>query len=264
MKPILLVTNDDGIDSPGLWAAAQAVSELGELIIVAPMFQQTGMARSFPKTKDVGKIEIVKRWIDGKEVVAYGVHGSPAQAVAYGVLELCPRLPDLCISGINYGENLGLSVTCSGTLGACFEADSHGIPSIAYSIQAALDEQHSSDFKTIDWDPIRKIVEKITKHRMSVGFPQDISIFNVNIPNHADESTEVRMTRQGRSNYSVFIKPEKRDFTSSYPLKTRMDVTLDTTDPKSDIYALFFDHVISVTPLSWDLSYRYFEDSHQE
>jgi len=260
MKPIILVTNDDGIDSPGLWAAAHAVSDLGELLIVAPMFQQTGMARSFPKSEDVGRIQKVTRRIGDHDVVAYGVHGSPAQAVAYGVLELCPRLPDLCISGINYGENLGLSVTCSGTLGACFEADSHGIPSIAFSIQADLDDQHSSDFKAIDWDPIRRIVEKITRHRMIEGFPKDISIFNVNIPNHADDATEVRMTRQGRSNYSVFIKPEPRDFDSSYPLKTRMDVALSTTDPSSDIYALFFDHVVSVTPLSWDLSYRYFVD----
>jgi len=259
MKPILLVTNDDGIDSPGLWAAAQAVAEFGELVIVAPRFQQTGMGRSFPKNEDVGKIETFTRIISGKEFVAYGVYGSPAQAVAYGVLELCPQLPILCISGINYGENLGLSLTCSGTLGACFEADSHGIPSIAFSIQADLDDQHSSEFKQVNWDPIRNIVTNITRQKMLEGFPKDISIFNVNIPNHADESTEIRTTRQGRANYSVFIKPENRDFTSPYPLKTKMDVTYQSTDPRSDIYALFFDHVVSVTPLCWDLSYRYFD-----
>lgn len=260
MKPIILVTNDDGIHSPGLWAAAQAASSLGDLVVVAPMYQQTGMGRSFPKGEDVGKIQRLTRWIDGQEIVAYGVHGSPAQAVAYGVLELCPSKPDLCVSGINYGENLGLSITCSGTLGACFEADSHGIPSIAFSIQADLNDQHSSDFKEIDWEPIRSIVHTIIKERLSEGFPQDISIFNVNIPNGATMSTEMRLTRQSRSNYSVFLKPGLRDFQQAYPLQTRLDVSKETIDPRSDIYAYYFDQVVSITPLTWDLSSAYFKE----
>ena len=137
MKPLIIVTNDDGVYSPGLCAAAEAVQDLGDLLVVAPRFQQTSMGRSFPKSKDVGIIEKIKIMLNGCEIEAYGVHGSPAHAVSHGILELAYRKPDLCISGINYGENLGLSISCSGTIGAAFEADSYDIPSIAISRQAS-------------------------------------------------------------------------------------------------------------------------------
>lgn len=135
MKPLILITNDDGVYSPGL-IAAEAVQYLGDLLIVAPRFQQTSMGRSFPKSDDVGVIEKMRVMVNGAEIDAYGVHGSPAHAVSHGILELAYKKPDLCISGINYGENLGLSLTCSGTIGAALEADSYEIPSIAVSRQA--------------------------------------------------------------------------------------------------------------------------------
>ena len=130
-RPLILVTNDDGIHSPGLYAAAQAAAKIGDVLIAAPHTQQTGMGRSFPRCPDDGIIEEIdvqermreefwyEEMYDG-EIRAYAVHGSPARAVAHGVLELADRKPDLCVSGINYGENLGTCLTCSGTMGALF------------------------------------------------------------------------------------------------------------------------------------------------
>ncbi|MGB7594995.1 MAG: 5'/3'-nucleotidase SurE [Erysipelotrichaceae bacterium] len=254
MKPLFLITNDDGVFSPGLKAAAEAVRHLGDLLIVAPISQQTGMGRSFPRNADVGIIEKVSLNISGFDTTAYGIHGSPAQAVAYGILELADRTPDFCISGINYGENLGLSVTCSGTLGAAFEADSHGIPSIAVSRQADLLVQHSESFESLDWEGCKTITRRIAEKVLKEGFPKQARILNVNLPAKISENTEIRLTRQSRQNYSVFTKPGPRDFTQGYVLSSHMDVDIETTEKDSDIYAVYFDRIVSLTPLTWDLS----------
>lgn len=254
MKPLFLITNDDGVLSPGLKAAAEAVQLFGDLLIVAPISQQTGMGRSFPRTADVGIIEKVTLDVNGIETTAYGIHGSPAQAVAYGVLELAGRKPDFCISGINYGENLGLSITCSGTLGAAFEADSHGIPSIAVSRQADLLVQHSESFESLDWEGCKAVTRRIVEKVLKEGFPKQACILNVNLPAKICETTEIRLTRQSRQNYSIFTKPKSRDFTQTFVLSSQMDVDIDKTEKDSDIFAIYFDHVISLTPLKWDLS----------
>jgi len=251
MKKLILITNDDGVFSPGLWAAAEAVMDLGELLIVAPMNQQTSMGRSFPKSDKMGIIERVKIRLRNEEYEAFGVHGSPAYAVAHGVLELAGRKPDLCISGINYGENLGLSITCSGTLGAAFEANSHGIPAIAVSRQVDLSLQHESNYANMDWEASKQITLESASKVLSRGLPEGVSILNINVP---DGATEKRITRQSSLNYSVFIKPEERDFQKRCLLKSRLDVEIEKTEKNSDIYAFFFDKVISITPLTWDFS----------
>lgn len=254
MKPLILITNDDGVNSPGISAVAEAVQDLGELLIVAPMFQQTGMGRSLPKEGSVGIIKKVKIMVNGRKIDAYGVHGSPALAVSHGVLELTDRKPDLCISGINYGENLGLSLTCSGTLGAAFEADSHGIPSIAVSQEADLSIQRSDEYKSMNWEVAKKVTKQVTNEVLKSWFPEGIRIFNINVPDSATCKTEIRVTSQSRNNHSVFIKPEKRDLETSYILKSKLDVDIEKTEKCSDIYAFLFDKVISITPLTCDLS----------
>lgn len=253
-RPLILITNDDGIYSPGLCAAAEAMQNLGDLLIVAPRFQQTSMGRSFPKSSDVGIIEKVKIIVNGSEIVAYGVHGSPAHAVSYGILELADRKPDLCVSGINYGENLGLSISCSGTVGAAFEADSYDIPSIAVSREVDLSMQHTSDYKEMDWEISKKVLADMANEVLKNGLPDEVSILNINVPDAANYNTEVRITKQARSNYSTFKKPEIRDFSRSYILKSELDVDMDKIDINSDVYAIYFDKVISITPLTWNLS----------
>jgi len=254
MRPLILITNDDGIDSPGLWAVVESLIDLGELIVVAPHIQQTGMGRSFPRASDTGIIECYERQVGDLKISAYGVHGSPAQAVAYGVLELSPRKPDLCISGINYGENLGLSLTCSGTLGAAFEADSHDIPSFAFSRQHAIHAQQSDDFEKLDWEAHRYFVRELVTEYLLSGFPEQVRIMNVNFPYDLSKHTKCRITRQSRLNYSSFLKPSFRNFDEPYVLKSEIDLKPNDVERDSDIYAVYYDRMISITPLTWQLS----------
>ena len=113
-KPQILLTNDDGIRSPGLWAAAGALASLGHVTVAAPKEQSSGMGRSLPSTSS-GIIHEEQLEINGQNWTVYAVSGSPAQAVLHAILEIMPQKPDLVVSGINYGENLGLGITVSGT-----------------------------------------------------------------------------------------------------------------------------------------------------
>src|SRR5512140_1440167 len=130
----ILLTNDDGIRSPGLWAAAEALSTLGYVTVAAPREQATSMGRAMPVSSD-GKITPVRLQIGDQEWTAYAVGGSPAQAALHGIMEVMPRTPDLVVSGINYGENVGTGITVSGTVMAAAEAASRGSPSLAVSAQ---------------------------------------------------------------------------------------------------------------------------------
>ena len=122
-KPQILLTNDDGILSPGLWAAAASLADLGFVTVTAPREQSSGMGRSLPSTSD-GIIEQKRVEVNGREWSVFSVGGSPAQAVLHGVYEIMKHKPDLVVSGINYGENVASGITISGTVGASMEAAS--------------------------------------------------------------------------------------------------------------------------------------------
>jgi 5'-nucleotidase len=124
-RPLILVSCDDGIESPGLRAAVRSVLTLGDVMVSAPCEQQTGAGRSLPTFND-GAIHEIRYEVDGQRVPAYAIIGSPAQAVLYALVELVPRKPALCVSGINFGENVGSAVTASGTVGAAIEAANEG------------------------------------------------------------------------------------------------------------------------------------------
>src|SRR5512141_464006 len=134
-KPQILLTNDDGIRSPGLWAAAGSLASIGYVTVAAPEAQSSGMGRSLPSTS-TGVIHKQTLTVNGQEWTVHAVSGSPAQAVLHGALEIMPQKPSLVVSGINYGENVGLGVTISGTVGAAMEAAGLGYPALAMSLEA--------------------------------------------------------------------------------------------------------------------------------
>lgn len=257
MKPLILITNDDGINSPGLRAAAEALCDIGEILIVAPKNQQTGMGRSFPKNIDTGIIEILYLELNkNKAFPFYAVSGSPAQAAAHGVLEIADRKPDLCISGVNYGENLGGTNFISGTLGATMEAASYGIPSLAFSIGAASHEHYEKPYSENDWNVVSFFVRKLASEILNNGLHHNISVLNVNIPSEATTNTEIRITSQSSQNYYTCIKPDKRDFTKAFKLPIKAEIDYETLEKESDIYAFCVDKVVSVTPIGKDLTVR--------
>lgn len=255
-RPLILITNDDGVYSPGLHAAAEAVADLGEVLIVAPIEQQTGMSRAYPKSPTAGRIERVQLDIPGKSVEAYGVHGSPAQAVSHAILELTDRMPSVCISGINYGENFGLTLSGSGTIGAAIEAFSYDIPGLAANLEASVDVQHSSEFGQMNWDAAKYFTRLLTTQILDSGLPDDTAVLNLNVPSSATAETPIRRTVQSRQNYFVFQKPERRDFDSPFRFKTIIEVEPDKLEADGDVYTVVYDRLVSVTPLSWSMTAR--------
>ena len=138
-QPLILVTNDDGINSRGLWTAVEALLPLGEVLVVAPDRQWSGGGRSMPPNVTGRMVSEVRR-INGHCVTAYAVDASPALTVVHGVLEFATRRPALVVSGINFGANLSIEVTISGTVGAALEAGAFGIPALAVSLE--MDAAH--------------------------------------------------------------------------------------------------------------------------
>jgi 5'-nucleotidase len=250
VKPLILITNDDGVFSPGLQAVAEAVVVLGDLLIAAPRIQQTGMSRALHGGEDSGIIEETTIQVKGSPHRAYGIHAPPALAVAHAVFELAPRLPDLCISGINYGENIGMTISASGTIGAALEAAMAGIPALAISRGAPLTYHRANKYKELDWTVARTVTRLMTEKVLQFGLPPHIDLLNVNVPNSATAHTEIRPTIQSHQRHIYFTRPERRDFARPFVLPLKDTVDPQTLEPNSDIQAFLIDNVISVSPLT--------------
>ncbi len=252
--PKILLTNDDGIHSPGLRAAAHAVMHLGELLIIAPATQQTGMGRSFAGKFDV-PLASVEYSIDGQSIQAYQCEGSPALAVQHGFNIFFPQEPpELLISGINYGENLGSNVTVSGTIGAALEGASGGTPAIAASLQT--EEGHYFHYSDQEWDVAGHFLALFAERLLAQKMPFDVDVLKIDVPDTATTETPWRITRVSRSRYySTFLENPTPE---TPPSDTRLSITVDrdVVEADSDIQALALDQVVSVTPLSLDLTSR--------
>ena len=256
MKPLILVTNDDGVLSPGIVAAVEAVQELGEVLISAPRYQQTSMGRAFPIGDGLGRIDDVPLEAGSRTHRAFGVHGSPAQAVSHAVLRSPDGLPTLCVSGINYGENLGMSVFHSGTIGAVLEASSYRIPGLAVSLQAGVELHHAADYQPMDWRTAQHFTRALAAQILEDGLSGDISLLNVNVPGDATPETEVRVTTQSRQDYLVLERPRSRDFAAPLRLETAVHIDESTLEADCDVRAFALDRVVSITPMTWSLAAR--------
>ncbi len=249
--PLILVTNDDGITSPGLRAAARAVADLGEVLIVAPDRQWSGAGRSLP----VGTTgQATPRSLDW-DGTAYQVDGSPAAVVIHAVHRLAPRRPSLLISGINYGENLGTDVTISGTIGAALQGAAYGIPALAVSLQTPK-ETHTNPSDEIDFTAAAHFTHLFARLLLRNALPFDVDVLKVDIPDDATPETPWRLTRVSRFAYFVTIPPQPGERRRSERLDYDRLPHPERTEPDSDIYALAVDRVVSVAPVSMDLSSR--------
>jgi 5'-nucleotidase len=250
----ILLTNDDGIRSPGLWAAAEVLSELGFVTVAAPRDQSSGMGRSLPSSSD-GIIRTEGVRIHGKNWSVYAVGGSPAQAVQHGILEIMPQPPDLVVSGINYGENVATGVTISGTVGAALEAASHGIPSLAMSLQTDR-EHHLSLSKDVDFSAAAHFTAYFARQLLEKHFPPDVDLLKVDVPCDATEATAWQVTRIARQQYYVPIPPKRKSWVEPGGLDYVEKALLGDEYKGSDAYVLRVQREVSVTPLSLDLTAR--------
>jgi 5'-nucleotidase len=258
-RPLILLTNDDGIRSPGLLAVAEAVCDLGDLLMVAPATQQTGMGRGITPLID-GRIRREELTVGCQAMPAYSLNGSPALAVLYGVLALAPhtygRRPTLVISGINHGENLGTCVTSSGTVGAALQAAELSIPGLALSLETDK-AYHFIHNEEINWGVAAGMARLFAKIMLSKQLPFDVDVLKIDVPSDATPETPWRITRQARQSYYVNYPPA--EFSPDGHLKQfdyGISVDWERLAPDSDIYAFAKDRVISVTPLSQELTAR--------
>jgi len=251
-QPLILITNDDGINSPGLRAAAKALEAMGELLIVAPAQQQSGMGRSMPPVYE-GRICRQTIQLNDHAMEGYCVDGSPAQVVQHGIVEIAPRRPDLIVSGINYGENIGSGITISGTVGAAMEGADFGIPALAVSLKTAP-EHFLNPSDAVDMSMAAHFLQLFAGRTLNAGLPRGADLLKIDVPQSATTQTPWRWTRVSRQRYFYPVKPHRRRPTDPGPLGFEIRVDLDTLEPDSDIRAVIVDGVVSVAPLTLDMT----------
>ena len=251
-RPLILITNDDGIEARGLWANVEALLPLGELLVAAPDRQWSGASRA--KINGVtGRVSVTTRLVADQRVQALSMDLTPAQIVDHVVLERAPRRPDLVVSGVNLGANLGHEVGLSGTVGAALQAAFFGIPALAVSL--AIDErcdpigdQHANYSVVCPFT--RQFAQLLLEQRL----PRDVDVLNVNVPDGAPPNTSWRLTRVSRFQHYVPIPRDNPGYEGRM-LHTLLD-DYRHAEPDSDIWATKVDRVVSVSPLSADLTSR--------
>lgn len=252
-KKHILLSNDDGIDSPGLWAAAEALSDLGYVTVAAPRDHMSATGRGFARESD-GRITKKKLTIKGQEWDIYAIGGSPSQSVAHGILEVVPQHPDLVVAGINFGENFATDISYSGTVGAAIEAASLGIPALAMS-QQIINEDYDTYNKNVDFTAAAWFTRFFARILLEKEMPDDVDVLNVVVPEGATEQTPWKVTRLARMRYfKPHVvrdgKPEDKGYITSKVL------TDDEIPPDNDIYTVRVEKMVAVTPLSMDMTSR--------
>lgn len=253
-KPHILLTNDDGIRSPGLWAAASELARIGYVTVAAPREQSTGMGRSLPSTSD-GIIKKEKMQVNGQVWDVYAVGGSPAQAVLHGILEIVPHKPDLVVSGINYGENVGLGITISGTVGAAMEAASLGYPALAVS-QETDTHHHLSYSEEIDFKAAGYFTAYFAKRLLEKKMFDGVDLLKVEVPRHATRETAWQMARLSRHRYYEPVPAQRDSWDAPGTIKYRLDHLIDLEPEDTDVYVLRKKKMVAVTPLNLDMTAR--------
>jgi len=253
-KPQILLTNDDGIQSPGLWAAATSLSELGYVTVTAPRDQSSGMGRSLPNSSD-GMIREERLQVNGQEWSAFAVGGSPAQSVLHGIYDVMKRKPDLVVSGINYGENVASGVTISGTVGAALEAASLGIPSMAVSLETDS-KYHLSYSRDVEFPIAALFAAKFARMLLEKKFPPDVHLLKVEVPADATPETPWQLTRVSQQRYYEPVPPERASWDVPGIIGYREQGMLDHEPEDTDVFILRKKRMVSVSPLSFDLTSR--------
>jgi 5'-nucleotidase len=235
----ILLTNDDGMFAPGIRALRETLKQLGDVTIVAPASEESGVGHSITLLSPL----LVKEVFEKGEFIGFAVEGKPADCVKLGIVELFQEPPDLVVSGINAGSNAGINVLYSGTVAAAIEGAFYNITSIAVSLELA-DPSEYEDAAEIALNVIRQILD----HRPNKG-----ELFNVNIPDLSKQRPKgIRATEQGlvayAENYEARIDPRNRRYYWLLPDSLRPGEAVD-----SDLAGLEQGYV-TVTPLHFDLT----------
>ncbi|HAK44743.1 MAG TPA: 5'/3'-nucleotidase SurE [Spirochaeta sp.] len=252
MKPLILLTNDDGIKSPGLRALAEELGKIGEIWVAAPHTQQTSAGRSHPPTSS-GIITEADGYPAG--IHAFSVEASPSQCVDYAILELMPGCPELVISGINSGVNLGSDITRSGTVGAALEAANYGIPSIAASLEIHQDEVFAAEPRA-DFSIAACFTRLFAEALLEGNYIDDVDVLKIDVPDNAVRSTPWEITKLAKKSFYHPAKPERKTLSDKGRLGWCVEADLTVFDEGTDLHTIFSKRIVSVTPLSMDMTSR--------
>jgi len=251
MKRILVV-NDDGINSPGLWALARAVRDLGEVTIIAPRTQRSGSGVSLTIRRPL-RVERVR--MDGFE--SFIVDGTPADCIILGLNCLLPETPRVVLSGYNIGANISLMAPLSsGTIGAAIEAALNSIPAAALSfevrdIEKALLERSSG----INYEGARRVTRLIARYLLDKTLPEGIHLLNICFPCQVNAQTRVEITHLAPNYFKKEVLCQKDPYGIPYYWIRVRPQDIKGED-NSDVYCLHRQESISITPLAIDLSHN--------
>jgi 5'-nucleotidase len=238
-KPLILVTNDDGIPAPGLRSLIHIMNEIGDVVVVAPDSPQSGMGHAITISDT---LYCKKEKIDDGPQKEYSISGTPADCVKFAVKEILQKKPDLCVSGINHGANSSINVIYSGTMSAAVEAGLEGIKSIGFSL---LDYSWDADF-TACKDYILKISLNLLKEK------KENLILNVNFPSNTNKFKGIKVCRQAKGYWEDTYDKRTSPLGKEYYWLTGNFVTLED-NKETDEWALSQGYV-SVVPISYDMT----------
>ena len=241
-KPLILVTNDDGINAPGIRFLIDIMNDFGDVVVVAPDSPQSGMGHAITINNTIYCEPIV---INKNEPQSeYSCSGTPADCVKIAVNEILKRKPDLCVSGINHGSNSSINVIYSGTMSAAVEAGTKGIPAIGFSL---LDYSLDADFTHS-----REFVKRITLECLSNGVPKGV-VLNVNIPKISNTKLKgIKICRQANGVWEEKFDKRTNPLGREYYWLSGKFVNNDQGED-TDEWALENGYV-SITPTKYDLT----------
>ncbi|RAR50276.1 5'/3'-nucleotidase SurE [Flavobacterium lacus] len=240
-KPLILVTNDDGISAPGIRALIDVMKQLGNVVVVAPDSPQSAMGHAITinNTLFINKVNF-----DSKVKEEYSCSGTPVDCVKLAVNEILKQKPDLCVSGVNHGSNSSINVIYSGTMSAAVEAGIEGIPAIGFSL---LDYDWNADF-----EPIKNSIKTIASQVLENGLPEGV-ILNVNFPKLKEKELKgMKVCRQAKAFWKEEFDKRKTPQGKDYYWLTGEFINQDKGED-TDEWALANGY-ISIVPVQFDLT----------
>ncbi len=241
-RPVILVTNDDGVTAPGIRALVEAVKGLGKVVVVAPDKPQSGMGHAIT----IGHPLRLQKVNVFEDVETYSCSGTPVDCVKLAVDKILHRKPDICISGINHGANHSINVIYSGTMSAALEAAIESIPSIGFSL---LDYSIEADFSAA-----KKYARILVEHVLNGKLLDKHLCLNVNIPAVSESLVKgVKICRQAYAKYEEEFDERKDPHGKKYYWLTGEFQNFDK-GKDTDVWALKNNYV-SVVPVQFDLTH---------
>ena len=237
-RPLILVTNDDGINAPGLKNLVNMMYKVGDVVVVAPDSPKSATSQSITINSP---LYVSRCYNHSNAKLEYQLSGTPADCIKFGVNELLKKKPDLCVSGINHGSNSSVNVLYSGTIGAAIEAGIQGVPAIGFSVH-----DYSWDAK---FDHMEKFILSISINAIRNKLPNNI-ILNVNFPKSKVKG--IKVCRQANTHWEEKFCKRENPMGKDYYWLTGDFINNDISN-ETDEYALKKGYA-SIVPIKFDLT----------